>query len=108
MADGKRKAGKDPRIAKAAALDRLAKVPEFREWAFAMLDDLCAYARDEGMLTDFGQGIRAAAAHIKNGMLVSAGASAMLADFARMELMAAHEAAKNGLKATDEKEKKRP
>ena len=96
--------------ARSAALDRLAATPEFRQWCYGMLDDLCAYSRDEGMLTDFGQGIRAAANHIKSGMLISKGAAEMLADFAKAELMAAHASARKALGTSKErqKEKNRP
>lgn len=78
------------RTAVDGAVRRLAANADFREWLYHTLDDLCAFARDEGVLTDFGQGIRAAAAHVERGLLGTAEGTAMLADLARREIDERH------------------
>lgn len=81
----------------ADTVTRLAKNTDFRAWLRATLDDLCAYSRDEGLLTDFGQGIRASAARIENRLLASGEAVGMLADFARADYAAEHERQRRAL-----------
>jgi hypothetical protein len=71
-------------------ISRLCGNADFRAFMFDVLDDLCLYASDEGILTEFGQGIRAAANRIKNRMLISKDAVKVLADFATKELTAIH------------------
>lgn len=83
--------------AMADTVSRLAANADFRKWLRATLDDLCAYSRDEGPLTDFGQGIRASAARIENRLLASEEAVEMLADFARADYAAEHERQRRAL-----------
>ena len=65
---------------------RLAGSADFGDWLFAVLDDLCGFARDEGMLTDFGQGIRAAANHIRNSLLITEEGMELLCELTRREV----------------------
>lgn len=75
-----------------AAQSRLCENGDFKAWLYATLDDLCLFARDEGMLTDFGQGIRAAANRIKNRLLESAEGVDALCEMARKDFNLTHEA----------------
>jgi len=72
------------------AVSRLCDNADFRTWLFDTLDDLCLFSRDEGLVTDFGQGIRAAANRIRNRLLESPEAVKVLTDFAHKELSAYH------------------
>lgn len=69
---------------------RLATNHDFREWIYETLDQLCAFARDEGVLTDFGQGIRAAASRIRNGLLEADEGVALMTDLAAREFADYH------------------
>ena len=91
--DGARDGGEGARLRRRReVVARLCGSADFREWLRDALDDLCAYERDEGRLTDFGQGIRAAANRLRNRLLVAREAVGMLADFAREDYAAYHEA----------------
>lgn len=95
--DGAADANRRESRAMADTVTRLAANADFRAWLRATLDDLCAYSRDEGLLTDFGQGIRASAARIENRLLASGEAVGMLADFARADYAAEHERQRRAL-----------
>lgn len=71
---------------------RLTESPDFRSWLYDALDDLCLYARDEGVVSEFGQGIRAAANRVKTRLLVARESVGMLADFERRALEESHAA----------------
>ena len=78
--------------ARRAAAAALCRNGYFKTWLADVLDDLCHFERDEGMLTDFGQGIRAAANRITNRLLEVPEAVEMLSDLTKKQLADAHTA----------------
>lgn len=62
----------------------------FREWLYDTLDDLCLYAGDTGLVTEFGQGIRAAANRIKDRLLESPEAVEMFTEMAKRHYSEKH------------------
>ena len=78
--------------ARRAAAAALCRNGYFKTWLGDVLDDLCLFEREEGMLTDFGQGIRAAANRIKNRLLEVPESVEMLADLSKKQLADAHTA----------------
>ena len=92
------RAERKPRIptvatrARRAAASALCRNGYFKTWLGDVLDDLCLFEREEGMLTDFGQGIRAAANRIKNRLLEVPESVEMLAELSKKQLADAHTA----------------
>lgn len=84
---------------------RLAGSADFADWLFDVLDDLCGFARDEGMLTDFGQGIRAAANHIRNSLLITEEGMKLLGELTRREIEESYARAKAARQISNQNEK---
>lgn len=84
---------------------RLSGAADFADWLFDVLDDLCGFARDEGMLTDFGQGIRAAANHIRNSLLVDENGMKLLCELTRREVEKSYAQAKAARQISKQNEK---
>lgn len=78
--------------ARRAAAAALCRNGYFKTWLGDVFDDLCLFEREEGMLTDFGQGIRAAANRIKNRLLEVPESVEMLAELSKKQLADAHTA----------------
>ena len=78
--------------ARRAAAAALCRNGYFKTWLADVLDDLCHFERDEGMLTDFGQGIRAAASRITNRLLEVPESVEMLAEISKKQFADAHQA----------------
>ncbi len=84
---------------------RLAENADFADWLYGVLDDLCGFARDEGMLTDFGQGIRAAANHIRNSLLVDENGMRLLVRLTEREIEVEYARAKAARQISKQNEK---
>lgn len=90
-------------FARRAAADRVAQNEDFGEWLYAVLDDLNAFAEDEGLLTEFGQGIRAAASRIRNRLAETDAGAALMCRFATRAIMERHDDFKKGLNKEKER-----
>ncbi|MBP5791800.1 MAG: hypothetical protein J6W80_06065 [Kiritimatiellae bacterium] len=96
----------DRRLKEREDIDALATQNAFVRVIGAMLDDLCLFALDTGLLSEYGQGIRAAANRIKERLLVSKKGAEMLAKLAAEELFAVNRTIEKNL-STNKKETKK-